>query len=150
LAIFGARIAESAPTLPLPSRSRKRPNERSPASAPHQRSPADLVRAPHRHEGSDVARLERGKCRKRHPCAPVLGEERQALPHVAGIGLERLRRQPPLGAQMRQPTRHLLRHRRIGAVECERCNGLIGPGHLKGYWRCDSPDYIALPSFTVR
>src|SRR5216683_3014827 len=30
---FGARIADSAPTLPLPSRSRKRPNERRPASA---------------------------------------------------------------------------------------------------------------------
>ena len=36
-------------------------------------------------------------------------------------------------------------------------DGLIGPGHvrvlspcLKGYWRCQSPDYIALPSFTVR
>ena len=28
---FGARMAESAPTLPLPSRSRKRPNERRPA-----------------------------------------------------------------------------------------------------------------------
>src|SRR6202020_1095993 len=33
LPIFGARIADSAPTLPRPSRSRKRPNERSPASA---------------------------------------------------------------------------------------------------------------------
>ena len=33
LPTLGARIAESAPTLPLPSRSRKRPNERNPASA---------------------------------------------------------------------------------------------------------------------
>ena len=33
LPTLGARIAESAPTLPLPSRSRKRPNERKPASA---------------------------------------------------------------------------------------------------------------------
>ena len=33
LPILGARIADNAPTLPLPSRSRKRPNERKPASA---------------------------------------------------------------------------------------------------------------------
>jgi hypothetical protein len=33
LPTLGARIADSAPTLPLPSRSRKRPNERKPASA---------------------------------------------------------------------------------------------------------------------
>ena len=30
--IFGARTADSAPTLPLPLRSRKRANERAPAS----------------------------------------------------------------------------------------------------------------------
>ena len=35
----------------------------------------------------------------------MLAEESQALAEVAGIGFQRLRRQPPLGAQMRQPAR---------------------------------------------
>ena len=44
------------------------------------------------------------------PAAPMLGEEPEELADVAGIGFQRLRRQPPLGAQMRQPARHLQRH----------------------------------------
>ena len=74
---------------------------------PHQRTPADIVGAPHRHEGPDVAGLERCKARQRHQRAPMLAEKDQTLADVAGIGLQRLRRQPPFGAQMRQPARHL-------------------------------------------
>ena len=54
---------------------------------PHQRAAADIVGAPHRHEGPDVAGLERGKARQRHPRAPMLAEKDQTLADVAGIGL---------------------------------------------------------------
>jgi hypothetical protein len=53
----------------------------------------------------------------------MLAEEGEALAKVAGIGLERLRRQPPLGAQMRQPARDLKR------------NGLVGAGEFNGLSR---------------
>jgi len=36
-------------------------------------------------------------------------EKVETLPEIAGIGFQRLRRQPALGAQMRQPARHLQR-----------------------------------------
>ena len=87
---------------------------------PHQRAAADVVGAAHRHEGPDVAGLQRGKARQRHPRAPMLAEKDQALAEVAGIGLQRLRRQPPFGAQMRQPARHLQRDVVGGAVEFDR------------------------------
>ena len=87
---------------------------------PHQRAAADIVGAPHRHEGPDIAGLERGKARQRHPRAPMLAEKGEALPDVAGIGFQRLRRQPPFGAQMRQPARHLQRDGLVGAVEFDR------------------------------
>ena len=74
---------------------------------PHQRASADIVGAAHCHERPNVGGLKRGEARQRYPRAPVLGEKRKTLPEVAGIGFQRLRRQPPLGAQMRQPMRDL-------------------------------------------
>ncbi|GLH76845.1 hypothetical protein SSBR45G_17530 [Bradyrhizobium sp. SSBR45G] len=44
-------------------------------------------------------------------------KELQALPEVAGIGLHRLRRQPPLAAQMRQPLHHGLDDAFVGTEE---------------------------------
>jgi hypothetical protein len=58
----------------------------------------------------------------------VLVEESQALAEVAGVGLKRLWREPPLGAQMRQPARHLQREVLVGAVELDRlwCRNWLG------------------------
>jgi hypothetical protein len=84
----------------------------------------------------------------------MLGQKFKELPEVAGIGLQRHRRQPPFAAQMRQPARHLKRDAFIGAVEfdgldcgswfghrlvSEAVLGAVIPG-----------DYIAPLSFTVR
>ena len=99
---------------------------------PHQRAAADVVGAAHRHEGPDVAGFQRGKALQRDFPAPMFGEENQALPEVAGIGFQRLRRQPPFGAQMRQPARHLQRQRRVGAIEFDRLKGRNRLGH--GLW----------------
>ncbi len=85
----------------------------------HQRAAGNVVGAAHRHEGADVGGFQRGKARQRHALAPMGAKEIQALPQVAAIGLQRLRRQPPLGAEMRQPARHLLRDRGIGAGELD-------------------------------
>ncbi len=89
---------------------------------PHQRTAADIVCAPHRHEGPDVGRLERCKTRKRHLRAPVLPEKAETLADVAGVGFQRLRRQPSFAPQMRQPARHLARDAFVGAVELDRLN----------------------------
>src|SRR6202022_2601440 len=113
---LGARIADRAPTLPLPSCSRKRPNERKPASARIRERP---------HGGG----LKRCKARKRHLRAPVLPEKDETLADVAGIGLERLRRQPSLSAQMRQPTRHFQRDTVVGAGEFNSLNSGSWLGH---------------------
>jgi hypothetical protein len=58
----------------------------------------------------------------------VLTEEGKALAEVAAVGFERLGRQPPLGAQMRQPARHLQREAFIGAIELDRlrCRNWLG------------------------
>jgi len=50
---------------------------------PHQGTPANIVAAPHRHEGPDIAGLKRGKARKRHPRAPMRGKEGEALAEIA-------------------------------------------------------------------
>src|SRR5580693_4828329 len=89
LPIFGARTAASAPSLPLPLRSRKRPKARMPASA---RMSERLPILPARR------------------AAEVLGKKLQELQHVAPIGFEGLGRQAPLGAEMAQPSLDLGRH----------------------------------------
>jgi hypothetical protein len=80
----------------------------------------------------------------------VLTEEGEALAEVAGVGFERLWRQPSLGAQMRQPARHLQREAVVGAIELDR----LGRRNLLGHDVClgggDSIHYIAPLSFTVR
>ncbi len=63
------------------------PERAQPCQRPHQRAPADIVGAPHRHEGPDIAGFERRKAGKRHPPAPMLAEKNETLPEVAGIGL---------------------------------------------------------------
>ncbi len=83
--------------------------------------------------------------------APMLAEESQALAEVAGIGFERLRRQPPLGAQMRQPARHLQREAFVGAVEFDRLKCRNWLGHEPYALEAVIPiHYIAPLSFTVR
>src|ERR1700736_5223347 len=107
LPTLGVRIADKAPTLPLPSCSRNRPNERRPASArirerppisparriamkatppppPQRGPPADIAGAAHRHESPDVAGVKRGETSKRHLRSPVLPEKDQTLADGAG------------------------------------------------------------------
>ena len=122
LPILGARIADSAPTLPLPSRSRKRPNERNPASARiSERPPISSARRIAMKARTSLASSAAKRC-KRHRAPQCSPEKDQKLPQVARIGLEGLRRQPPLGAQMRQPARHLRaisrRRRRRARLAC--------------------------------
>ena len=124
-----------------------------PRQRPHQRPSADIAGAPHRHEGPDVAGLKACKTRKRHLRAPMFPEKNQALADVAGIGLQRLRRQPSLGAQMRQPARHFQRDVVGGAGKLDRLDGGNWLGHAlsEPALGCDdSSDYIAPLSFTVR
>ena len=98
LAIFGARTALSAPTLPLPLRSRKRAKERAPASwrisvrapMPSARRAAMKARTSC---GVSSARCERGRA------AEMVGQKTEELRHVAAIGFERFRRHPPLVAE---------------------------------------------------
>ena len=116
--IFGARTADSAPTLPLPLRSRKRANERAPASERiSEREPIPSA-APRRHEGAHVARLDRGERLQRDLFAGVFGEKPEELAHVALIGLDGLRRHAPLGAKMREPAPQLRRD--VGGGELQR------------------------------
>ncbi len=109
--------------------------------------------AAHRHEGADVGGFERRKTFQRYLRAPMLAEEFEALPDIAGIGFQRLRRQPPLGAQMRQPPRHLERDGLVGAGEFDRLGGGGGSGFGFGHgtiFGVIPSDYMALVSFTVR
>ena len=59
-----------------------------------------------------------------------LAKEIEALPQVARIGLQRLRRQPSLALQMCQPARHLKRDGLIRAVELDRFNFRLGHAGL--------------------
>ena len=141
----GRKCADLAHAFPLEEAA-----ERTQArQGPHQRASGNIVGPAHRHEGSDIAGFQCCKSRKCHLRAPMPAEKGEALPDVAGIGLQGFWRQPPLGAQMRQPARHLKRGRAIGAVEFDRLNGGKRFGHeLSG--RDDSRHYIASLSFTVR
>ena len=103
LPTFGARIAASAPSLPLPSRFEEFAERAQARQRPHQRAAGDVVGAAHGHEGADVRGLEFRELLQRDASAPVLAQENQALPQVALVGFQRLRRQPPFAAQMRQP-----------------------------------------------
>ena len=78
----------------------------------------------------------------------MLAEKVEALPEIAGIGLQRLRRQPPFAAQMRQPARHLQRDIVGGAVELDRWNGGSWLGHMAvfaAFGRGDSRPIISHP-----
>ena len=57
---------------------------------------------------------------QRHACLPMFGQEGEELAQVARIGLRRLGRQAPLGAQEGEPSRHLERDRFVGAVKLNR------------------------------
>ena len=117
LPTLGARMAERAPTLPLPSRSRKRPNERKPASVRiSERPPISSARRIAMKALTSLASsaAKRASVTRAPQCS---GQKFKELPEVAGIGFQRLRRQPPFAAQMRQPARHLKRDAFIGAVE---------------------------------
>jgi len=73
--------------LPLPSRSRKRPNERKPASARiRERLPISSARRIAMKALTSLA-SSAAKRGKRHPCTPVFAEKDEALAEVAGIGL---------------------------------------------------------------
>ena len=103
LPIFGARTAASAPTRPRPSRSRNFANERKPASARIR----DRLATPSARRIAMNARTSAGASLENDTKADLLAEmfaqERQALADVALIGFERLGRQPPLAAEVRQP-----------------------------------------------
>ena len=60
-AIFGARTAASAPTLPLPLRSRKRANAAHAGERAHQRAAADAFGAARRHKRAHVRGRQRGE-----------------------------------------------------------------------------------------
>ena len=68
----------------------------------------------------------------------MLAQEIEALPEVAGIGLQRFRRKPPLGAQMRQPLRHRNRQRVVGAIEFDCLNDLIRFCQRSNTWAMDA------------
>ena len=107
LATFGARTAASAPTWPLPLRSRKRANERTPASARiSERPPMPSARRAAM-KARTSARREPPQRRERDAAAQMFGEEGQELPGVAVVGLDGLRRHAPLGAEMSEPARQL-------------------------------------------
>ena len=99
------RCADLALAFPF----EKRPNERRPASARiSERPPMSSARRIAMKALTSLASSAANPFSVTFvpQCSP---EENQALAEVAGIGLQRLGRQPPLGAQMRQPARHLQR-----------------------------------------
>src|SRR5271154_4411369 len=94
LASFGARTAASAPTLPLPFLSRKRPKARVPASI----RISERLPMPSARRAAMKARTSAGLS-----AAEMFGEEAQELQYVAPIGLDGLGRHAPLGGEMFQP-----------------------------------------------
>ena len=117
LPIFGARTAASAPTLPLPLRSRKRANARVPASARiSERLPMPSARRAAR-KARTSAGVSARELRERWRAAEVLGEEAEELQHIAPVGLDRLRRHAPLGAEIGEPAVDLGRD--LGAMNCD-------------------------------
>ena len=101
-ATFGARTAASAPTLPLPLRSRNRANERTPARA----RISDRLPAPSARRAAMKARTSCG--------ASLASRLKVGLPprcsarntrnwrDITGIGLDGLARHAPLGRKMRR------------------------------------------------
>ena len=69
----------------------------------HQRAVADIVTAALAKEGAQVDGLECGDIGKRGGAAEMFGQERVELAEIAGISLERLRREAPLGREVRKP-----------------------------------------------
>ena len=101
LAIFGARTAASAPTLPLPLRSRKRREGAHAGERAHQRAAADAVaRGAPPGRRARPAGVSAARSRERRRAAEMPGKKAQELQHVAPVGLDRLRRHAPLGAEM--------------------------------------------------
>ena len=104
LPIFGARTAASAPTLPLPLLSRKRAKARRPASARiSERLPISSARRAAK-KARTSAGVSAASSVQRRRAAEVLGKKSEKLQHVAPIGFDRLRRQPPLGAEIAEPS----------------------------------------------
>ena len=103
LATFGARTAASAPTLPLPLRSRKRANERAPAST----RISERLPRPSPRRAAMKARTSAGvslaKRFERRRAAQMPGQKIEELADVAPIGFQRLRRHAPLGAEIAEP-----------------------------------------------
>ena len=110
LAIFGARTAASAPTLPLPLRSRKRANDAHARQHAHQRAAADAVGAPRRHEGAHVLRRQRGKLRERRR------GRRDARPGSPGTAARRARRPPRVFGDIRRSAPRWRSQRTISAA----------------------------------
>ena len=76
LASFGARTAASAPTLPLPVRSRKRANERTPASVRiSERLPMPSPRRAAM-KARTSAGVEPGQRREAHPLPPRCSDKK--------------------------------------------------------------------------
>ena len=117
LAILGERTANSAPILPPWLRSRKRANERAPASPRASERPV----MPSARRAAMKARMSggprRGEPLEAHPVAQMLRHEGEKLPHIALIGLAGLGRHAPLGREMHPPARQLRRHVGIRAQQ---------------------------------
>ena len=156
LPTLGARIADEGADLALAFAFKKAPERTQARQRPHQRTPADVVGAAHRHEGPDVGGLQRREALQRDPSPQCSLRKVEALAEVAGIGFQRLRRQPPLGAQMRQPARHLHAKRssaQSSSIGCSAGTGLamrLPFGSMRFLEAVIPSDYIAPLSFTVR
>ena len=118
----GGKRADPALAVALEkAREGARAGERS-----HQRAAADAVGAPRRHEGAHIGRRQRGKLFQRRRAAEMLGEESEELQHIALIGLDRLWRHAPLGAEMLEPVRDLGGD--LGCNGCKFCFRHVGRG----------------------
>ena len=98
-----AHGGQAPPTLPLPLRSRKRANERAPASP----RISERLPVPSPRRAAMKARTSAGvslaSCLSDGRAAQMLGEKSEELADVAPIGLQRLGRHAPLGAEIAEP-----------------------------------------------
>ena len=94
----------SAPTLPLPLRSRKRANERAPASTRISERLPSAVAAPRRHEGAHIGGRKLGRVALSDGAPPRCSARKcEELADVAPVGFQRLRRHALLGAEIAEP-----------------------------------------------
>ena len=121
LPIFGARTAASAPTLPLPFRSRKRAKARAPASARISERLPIAVAAPRRHEGAHILRASAlASCLSEGAPPRCSARKSRNWQGIAPVGLQRLRRHAPLGAEIAANAR--FRRRRRGPTWFRVCS----------------------------